>query len=373
MITERYMQPGQYTVPLTDEAPQQLLEQAVEFGHVVVMPQWVQHPARFSDADLLTAARYAGPVLETVWDGGGPAIRGQGMVWHLGDEEGKGPILETVKSFTAASISTVFDQSTGILPAAVKKGTITGTGAGTYTGDFGLETPLSAARTVCKTLDVHFRCRPDGYLDASLTTREEVYRYTPVVVAVRRGWGEDPMFKGLPVRRASTTRDAIGYATRSLVVDVADDGSEVTTQAASATHTYKDMHGNPLERTMRTVRPAAVLVDAATWLTGELAERSINDTQEVDTDKWELVGGSLTVGDMFWVYDPPSGLVDPANQIRFRGDLITPKRVRCLEADWPLVAGMGVYYRPSGAAITSANWTDLTRWVAWEATGDQES
>ncbi len=366
MITEHYMDPGTFHVPLRIDAPYDLLESVVEFGNLVITPQHINPPALIADADVLTAARYAGVVLETEWMDGGLSLRGQGMGWYLGDTDGKGPILETKLSFSAAALSAVLQTSTGVLPDAVTQGTITTTGLNTYTGIFQWETPISAIRTVMTDLDAHFRVNPNGTIDASLTTRDEVFAYTsPTVVVVRQGWGSDPTYDGVPSRRLVTRRDAYQFATKLLILDTQPDGTFTLVDSTTVAHSYQDIHGNALLRSAVISKPSTETVSVTNYMTNELALHAVNDEQEVDTDQYEISGGTLAVGDMFWIYDPPSGFVDTTNEVWFRGQTIWPKKTRLLEASWPVADGMGVYYRPD-TATTSAEWVDLTRYVNWE-------
>lgn len=367
MITEHYMNPGTFTVALREDAPYDLLEQVVEFGHIVITSQHFAPPALISDTDLLTAARYAGPVLETEWLDGGLNIRGQGMVWHLGDADGKGPIIEAERSFSAAALSAVLQTSTGILPAAVTQGTITTTGLSTFTGIFQWETPVEAIRTVMTDLDAHFRVNPNGSIDASKTTRDEVFKFTsPTAVVVRHGWGADPTYDGVPSTLLATRRDAFDFATKLLILDEQENGTFTLIDSTTVSHSYQDIHGNALIRSAVITKPATETVSVTNYMTNELALRAVNDEQEIDTDQYEISGGTLAVGDMFYIYDPPSGFVDTTNEVRFRGQIIWPKKTRLLEGSWPVADGMGIYYRPDTAS-TSADWLDLTRFVNWEA------
>lgn len=366
-LVESFMQPGQFTIPLKEEVDLfRVWEHIREFGTVVVLPQWCPHPVEHSDASLLLQARYRGVVLRPSWQTGNIHIWGQGLWWYLGDAFGRGPMIDTFQSFTAATMSTVI---TALLPSAVAAGTLTNTDLATYDGDHINETCSSAIRTVLKDLGAHARINPNLTFDACKTTRDEVYRITaPQVVAVRQGWGHDPNYRGIEAIRVETVRDASNWVDTAVVVDVDSEGASAVTATETTVHTYYDGRGNALTRTAQVMRPAADLVDPAGYLTNELAELTVADEQTVDTSQWEFTGGSLNVGDNFFVFDPPSGFIDESASIRFRGEVIWPKKVRCLEASVPLTVGMGVYYRPSGAAITSADWIDMTRWIQWEAT-----
>ena len=366
MITEHYMDPGSFHVPLKVTAPYDLLEKIVEFGNLVVTPQHINPPDVISDVDLLTAARYAGVVLEVEWADGALAILGQGMGWYLGDTDGKGPIIEAELSFSAATLSTILQTSTGVLPDAIEQGTITLTGLNTFTGLFQWELPIAAIRTVMTDLNAHYRVNPNGTIDASKTTQDEVFVFTsPSVVVVRHGWGSDPTYDGVPSRRLVTRRDAYEFVTKLLILDEEEDGTFTLVDSDTVTHSYKDIHGNALLRSVVISKPATEEASLTNYMTNELALLNVNDEQEIETDQYEISGGNLNVGDMFWIYDPPSGFVDTDNEIWFRGQTLWPKKTRLLEASWPVADGMGVYYRPD-TATTSADWIDLTRYIDWE-------
>lgn len=366
-IVEEYMQPGQFTVPLKEETDlYRVWERMAVFGHIVVTPQWIQHPRMHSDADLLAQARYTGVVLRTTWASGNIHVWGQGLWWHLGDHMGDGPKVDQFQSFTDDVPSDVLP---ALLPDAIAAGVITDTDAGDYTGDHYHESCSEAIRTVLKDRGMHARINPNFTFDACHQLRDEVYVITsPKVVAVRVGWGSDPIYEGVEAKRVETSRDASNWVSTVEVLDEDPDGFTAASFASSRTHSYFDGLGNPLTRTAYVSRSTDdELVNPAGYLENELLDRDVDDRQVVEADQWEFTDGSLNVGDNFYAFDPPSGLVDTANQARFRGELIWPKKVRCLEAGTPLTEGMGVYYRPSMATVVSADWIDVTRWVEWEA------
>ena len=365
MIHETYMQQGSFQVPLIRETPPSVFSTCVEFGHVVVAGQYLD-PALFADADLLSVARYAGPLLETRRTLDGYELAGASMVWHLGGPDGEGPSdLETPVTFSAAA-ATVVLAAAGLLPVSVTAGTITTTGINTYSGYHGFESPLDAIRTYCKPVGGHFRINPDGTLDFSAidATSGNPYVVAPTVVVVREDWGSDPAYQGVPVKGAETRRDATQFRTRIALIQEQDTAPGYYTLVSGSTRAavYKDIHGTNLDRTVWIDRSPSQDVDLDELLTTELDERDIDDVQEVDTDQYEIVGGDFKVGDLFYIYDPPTGFIDTANEIEFRGSIIWPKKTRLLQASWPLADGMGVYYRDSVGV-----YTDLTRWIRWEA------
>lgn len=365
-IVEEFMQPGQFTIPLSEETDlYRVWERMQVFGHIVVLPQWVQHPRMHSDAELLAAARYTGVVLRTTWASRNIHIWGQGLWWHLGDHHGDGPKIDTWLSYTDELPSDVFPD---LLPDGIALGTITDTDAGLYTGDHLHESCSEAIRTVLKDRGMHARINPNFTFDACHQLRDEVFLITaPKVIALRRGWGSDPEFEGVEAARVETTRDASNWVSTVEVLDEDPDSFTSAGFIGARSHTYFDGLGNPLTRTAYVSRATDDdLVNPGGFIENELLDRDVDDRQVLDAAQWELVNGSLNVGDNFYAFDPPSSLVDTANQVRFRGEFIWPKKVRCLEASTPLTEGMGIYYRPSAATVVSADWIDITRWVEWE-------
>lgn len=371
-IVERFHNPGSYTIRLApDKAPtSSILSSIREMGHIVILAQRVLHPAEFADADLLAAARYAGPVLETEWADRTLSIRGAGMPWHLADADGIGPIIANLTVYSAATLTTVLGQtgSGGILPPAITAGNIVTTDVGTYTGEFGsAELCRTALDTVTTALGIHWRVNPNGKLDACAVTRDDVYRVTPTAVRIRRGQGTDPTYQVSSPEDMLTRRDGWGWASRSILVETAASGAETVVALANvAANPYYDIHGNALIRNVRVERPTSEDVSYAGYLTNRLTEYVAFDELEIG-EETHLYHGEARVGDFIYVYDPPSGFVDTANEIHVRGQTIWPKKVRKVEDSWDIVPGMGVYYRPGGAAVTSADWIDLTRYVEWDA------
>ena len=124
-----------------------------------------------------------------------------------------------------------------------------------------------------------------------------------------------------------------------------------------------DLFGNPLVRRKKVSQDGSLYASATSYLDAELAASQVEAVTDIDTTAWELHGGRARVGDAIFVWDPP-GITDVANEITFRGSTIWPQSIRLLEASWPLVRGMGVWYRHYDGA-----YTDLTDSVDWESDG----
>lgn len=373
-VNERFEDPGSFNVRLDPElAPlDTILNQLKVMGHIVVTSQWHPHPAQYTEANLLAAARYSGVVLETEWGTDNISVRGAGNVWHLGDSYGNGPILsKTVDATGGVTIDNLFaalGTTNGILPPGITAGTITTTGAGSYTGTFyPSATALECVRTITAALNLHWRINPNWSIDVCLASRDEVFTVsTPKVVAVRRGFGSDPTYTGIEPTGLRTRENAWRWVSRSVIEAVSYSGvRSIAGFKDLSSNPYFDPQGNPLVRNVIQSGPNNSETSFSTFHDRTLADWTAFDEQEINTLQYEL-SGAFQVGDFINVYDPPSGFMDTTNPIWFRGQLIWPQKIRVLEDEWPLVEGMGVYYRPGGAAITTANWIDLTRYVRWD-------
>jgi hypothetical protein len=356
------MTQGSFEVRFALNAPLSLWDSFSKFGHIVVTPQWVDHRL-FDDPIMLGLARYSGVILNKELTEDGFGVSGAGMVWWLGDEEGKGDIIETKVALTS---STLDNAMTNLLPAAISKGTITEPAA-SYTGEHQWETPLDAVRTVVASMGCEYRVNPDGSLDAG--PNNSVYNIdTPVIVVTRsKRSGGDSLLRGVDVDTMSTSEDSRSYASRAIVIT--EDSDNVLTlvggQDRSPIPTEYDMNGNLIDRVLQ-LETSGSPVDVTLYLTTQMNEHVTVANMEISTEFYEIQNGDLRIGDAFWAFDPPA-FVDTANEVWFRGEPINPKKLRLIAASWPLRPGMGVYYRPPLAAPSAADdWVDVTSYIQWE-------
>lgn len=358
MITEVLQSPGSWEVTLSPATPVNLWNQLPKFGHIVLLSQYVD-PVQFSDADMLSAARYVGPLLTREIDYEGIKLSGQGMVWWLGDSDGKGQLIEQEVQLEDATLAYSLAQ---VIPNAITIGDVTEpTGSLTYTGVHQWETPLEAIRTICASLGCEFRVNNDGTLDAG--PKEDIFLIDDPQVVVTAGAGKDPIYLALDSEQMAISFDAEPLATRVIVV--AEDSDNVRTLVGYVDRipsiTELDIHGNAIERTYMT-ETLGEPVSVATYVLSALNDRSEIAEINITTSFREMVEGSFSVGDGFWAWDPPA-FVDTDNEIVFRGNIVNPRLLRLLSASWGLRTGMGVYYRPP---TTNPTYVDLTRWVVWE-------
>lgn len=378
-VREVFDNPGSWQLDLLSDTPPQVIKSITEMDHLVIHAQGneVTGPAGYTDATLLSEARYAGPILEIDLENASPVLRGAGMIWHLGDSLGNGPFMATSGgvTFTDANLSDVIDDyaNGGIIPASLTQGTVTDTASTQSLGTIPEgEIALTSFRVAMKAFGAHYRVNPDGTVDAGPTSSNEVYLVNEddggrLAVAIRSLSGSDPERTGLETERARSRRDATNWVSRVAIVDVAYDGStEIVDFSDRATNPYYDIRNNALVRNRVVGRPASDTISISQFYTSELEQNDLEESIDIDISQWEIADGKIEVGDFMYVYDPEAGITDSDNEIFFRGRWIYPKRIRILEADWPFTKGMGVYVRPGGSSVTAADWIDLTPYVRWE-------
>lgn len=328
-ITEAYMAPGDFTVTMRTETPH-LMKTVTRGGYLVITPQYLGDPRGYTDASLLAAARYTGIILDTRWRNGILTLEGAGMDWILGDLAGIGWGAPTV-SYSGDTLITIIALSTGtgIIPRAFTIGAVTN--ANTYTGSHSsTETVKQVITQVMADTSGHYRINPNGSIDASRVTNNDVFLNDPEMVLTREGWGSDALWIGAPVDELE---------------------SEVSIREwLSGGPTLYGITNNTIART-DTTSP-----DPTQEITGlEILSHQIRS----------LWSESFHVGDNVYVFDPGSGFTG-SDRIWFRGRKLQPSIHRLHEVTWPPVDGMGFYYRPGAGSVDTDDWIDLTATVATE-------
>ena len=359
-VTDVHRGIGDWSVQLREDTPPGVIGGLDWFGHVVFVPGRMD-PAERGD-ELLDAARYVG-ILRSVSTAGQPTIGGVGLAAWLGDEDGKGNVLEYPGvTLTGATFA---DAVRALLPPApndaVKEGTLYAGVSGTYTGVHMYQSSRTAIDYVCTTMGGEWRVTNRARLDAGPAA--SLFRMTPTCVIVRRGAGYDVTLKALP-GSISTTRDAKEYSSRVVLIAAALAGGT----ADAVTVPYKDLHGNTVKIT-RVVdeQDETLIANAPARASAALAEvDGIRDVVRLNVDDFDIAG-DFAPGDMVWVYDPDGGVYDTGQQVDFRGTVLQPKALRVKSVTWPVEDGYTVAYR-SGTGV----WTDLTPWVQWEDSGGGE-
>tara|TARA_B100001564_G_scaffold359984_1_gene384371 strand:+ start:3776 stop:7228 length:3453 start_codon:yes stop_codon:yes gene_type:complete len=393
-VTERLMGAGNFSVTFSQEqTPTAIIEAIKEWGHIVITPQEVDIDT-LSDSGILSAARYTGIILNRTLEEGSVSINGQGLELYMGDGQAKGMVIAEsnnvgkVRTYTGTTLAETLFNSTaqtnkplGIMrdeagnSQAITQGTITNP-AGTYTGSHFVETALSALKFVCEILNVEYKLNANGTLDAgpSANLFEGVGTSQPNSIIVKTAYGQDPEFEGVVPQGLRTEFDATDWVSRvdfTGEVGFFDTATDVAGEANLGTNPYKDLHGNALKRVgliQEPDVPEANLNTRATTLLNELSR--VKKVLNLDLEQYEVTG-DMKVGDFIYAFDPDVGFKDTAAdaaaesrslyEITFRGQTITPVKIRVLGITFPITSGMGCYFRDK-----DGNYTDLTQYVQYE-------
>jgi len=373
-VTQVHEALGQFEFELLGNVPREVLDSIQHFDHIAIIPGRID-PRQYGDG-CLDAARYVGVVRRRkIADDGRTnliqddiRISGVGMNFWLGDEDGKGAVIETPVEFTAASFNTVIN---ALVPDSVSIGTLH-TVTGSYSGRHVFETPRVSIQYVCETMStesvpVGYRVNNDASLDAG--PESDLFVTSPTCIIMRKGstQGEDMSMRALP-STVDMDIDMEDFTTRVVMLAESDGESLATGTAdigtvAPGVNVYKDLFGNTLALT-RLVNESDTIEENADTR-AELALRSVispHRTLTIATDDFDI-HGSFETGDYVWVYDPDSELLDLDNEVYIRGIRINPVKLRVTEMDFPITEGHTVAHRDK-----NGNWQDLTDYIHFEET-----
>jgi hypothetical protein len=349
---------GAWSIKLVADAPNGVLAQLDYFGHVAVIPGRL-NPVERGD-ECLSLARYVGVLRDFSTTDEEPTMGGPGLAMWLGDENGKGDVIETPGvTVTGASFATAIR---ALLPSheAITEGTIDTGVPGTITNTWMYTTPRAAIDYVCDTMGGTWRVTNTGTLDAGPAS--SLFRTTPSCIIARKDTaGYDMATKVLP-GRIQSTRSVKEYTSRVVLVAQALAGGI----AEASTIPYKDIHGNSVAIT-RVVDET----DETTYANAPGRAQAVLSlytgptyTTRLDVAEFDIAG-DIEPGDTVWVWDPQGGLVDESNEVVFRGRVLHPVAVQALSLTWPVTRGYTVAYRSNTGV-----WTDLSPWMNWESEGN---
>lgn len=352
------MLPGSWSLRLRDETPPSVLDvldlTTAAFGHIVITPAHVDVNGIDGWTVLVSLARYTGILRARPSQFG---LAGVGLAAWLGDEDGKGDVLETALTKTAG---TFVQWVTDLRPISLDAGTYN-TVAGSLTHAFINISRRTALDYVADYFGAEWRITPAGALDAG--TAAQLFVTNPTSIVQRRPGGRDLNINGI-TGQVETDRDMEDYTTRVVLLGDTATGSANISPAT----TYRDLNGNLVDWTR--------LIESHETKAGNentVAQAQLNRftaqrrAVKLRADAYDF-GNDVEPGDTIYVYDTEVGLFDTANQVEYRGDVLFPMKLRVLGFTWPIKQGMGVYFR---APDTAGTLTDLTDWIDWE-TGTTE-
>lgn len=363
---------GSFQFEILANVPREVLDGIQHFSHIAIIPGRMD-PRQYGDGNL-AAARYVGVVRRIKYADDGRTnliqddirLEGVGMEFWLGDDDGKGYIIESLTDFTGDNFQTVMDT---LRPASVSNGQIYSV-TGAYSGRHQYETPRSAIKYVCDTMSteqipVGYKVSNDAKLYAG--PEDQLFVTDPQCIIMRKGsiQGEDMFMRALP-STVDMDEDMEDFATRVVMLAESDGDTFATGTADIATvapgiNVFKDLQGNSLVLT-KLVSESDTLVENADTR-AELALREVIEphrTLTLAADDYDI-HGTFEAGDYVWVYDPDAGLIDLDNEVYIRGIRVNPLKLRVTEVDWPITEGFTVAHRDA-----DGNWTDLTDYIRWE-------
>jgi len=347
-VTEINKALGSWSLRLRQDTPRSVLNALEYLGHIAVMPGRV-NPIQYGD-NLLDAARYVG-----VYRGKDAqnefTIKGAGMAFWLGDEDGKGDVIESEVLLTAATFA---DAITAVLPpsGSIVAGTLVSPG-GTYNGRHIYETSRSALTYITDVFGAEWRVNNNGTLDAGPIA--SLFVTVPKALLIRKGEGADLSYRVMPGTMAMGN-DVEDYTTRVLLLAEGEGSTIATGSADAATVPFMDIHGNEVVLT-RLVSESGTSPGNADARAQLMLNRFSGSRHSVSLSTSEYdVKGEFAVGDYLYVFDPDTGFVDGANEIQWQGAVINPMALRCVEMTWPVPVGWTVGFRRS----TDGVWVDLS-------------
>jgi hypothetical protein len=351
-VTQRLMKPGSFRVQLKPGAPYSITSQVDVLDHIVITPVRLSTVRQFADADFLAAAVYTGVIIDRP---GRTSIDGCDPSWWLGTTTGRGVITSPTAVASSSTISLSAWLALVLPFNGITSGTVTNTSTTSRAGLYQWVTRREALDAICQAAGAEWVMQPDFTVDAAVSSTLFATADPAAVVTRKRGGPEGSRY-GLEAALLSQGRNATNIAT----------GATAVSAIASSTATQSIGFVTPANGTP----DLAMLVDArsedtnlSTLATAVLASAGSLKTSLNVSARSHNIPLRVKPGDGLYVYDPEAGIVDLANQIAYRGEIITPMKLRVQAMTWPIEAGMGVYLRQSGSTPT---YVDLTDWVEWE-------
>lgn len=371
MITEILGSLGSWSITLAEDTPDAVFGQINYFGHIAVIDGRVD-VERVGD-NLLKSARYVGVTRQISKPVGARTIGGSGMAYWLGDEDGKGDLIEGNPNyfFTAAKL---VDMLPSIIPTALTIGTVypQPDPAARFAGKFNFTTRREILQTVCDAFGVEFRVNGDGTVDVGTqaqlyTTLPTTTKRAPLIRRVSSGSDLDTI--AMP---GDLGVDGLAYDYTSRIVllgqttPASGTGVTIATGSAEVASPYRNLKGLPVVSTR--------LISESGTDSGSVAQRAqlqLNrynrtpTTLTVTAPEFEFEG-NFRAGDDAYVYDPDSGIVDNTREVSFRGEILHPAIIRVTGTSWRVRTGSQTVAFRTQAGV----WVDLTPFVTDESGTD---
>ena len=361
MITEHLMRPGNGSARFVPDVPVRVTDLIVNAMEGAGGPgcHLVVSPVRFDPVDVTVAQGLAGAAYT-----GRITKRPSRLSVEV---EGILAWLNTSHTAAINRTSGTPSQWIGDLAAnGLTAGTVTNTGATSVTRNFPayVASRREMLDAVAAAGSWEYRVRPDFKIDAAIPTTLFASHTNPTLVVTRKEEGPSGRFRGVEGGLLDQGLDDSQLRTRVTVL-AEGGGSTIAVGQATQTLALKTWDGSTPTLAEVVSSPVTPSASAAAIAQATLNLRGARRQVTVSSRTFALHRFARP-GDYVWLYDPASGLVDPTNQIDYRGETIGPAKVRLLSWTWPIEAGLGVYLLLNGA---TPRLVDVTPWIQWE-TGD---
>jgi hypothetical protein len=241
----------------------------------------------------------------------------------------------------------------------LSQGTVGTATAVTKTFEPYVTTHREALDAVMGLASAEYRIQPDFTVDSD--DADTLFGATPTVVVTRKAEGPDGAFRGVEGGLVDQNID-VSQIVSNVIALTEGAGSAITTGSSSNTPNLNAPKGSAPDLVVVISAPAEESANASTLAANYKTQQGKRTEVRIASTTHHLPR-HVVPGNYVYVYDPTTGLVDSSNQIQFRGETITPAKVRLLSYTWPIEQGVGVYLRSNESTPT---YTDLTDWVAWE-------
>jgi len=366
-VYQSLMADGDWSLRLKPETPMSIREaMSTPFAHVVVMPAPID-PSHFSDADILSNARYTGVALRP---GPGLEVSGRGLSWWLGDDNGTGssvvtPLTINTNSYNAAVTSIL---NAGVTQPLVLSGSSTGGFGANHNAEYNWLTKRQILDSVVRDFwNVEWKVNND--FTVSVSTAANLYTGSKAVITPKTTGYEDGRYGISGVARNNIDYEDFANQVYALSSDGVGDATSLV-----AANTFYDGRGFIVYR-QRFVDTPESAAGSRTVYAGNLASQAAAARYDynLQTSRYD-VSGKIQMGGYVSVYDPlngfikrntTTGAIDYSLPTRWRGEVIYPIDVRVVGMRWPVEEGMGVLWRNRNASGVS--YIDLTPYIEMES------
>lgn len=367
-FTEYVMKAGSWDLTLKEGTPRHILRQIdvrdAAFRQIVILPGRISLET-LDDPTILGLARYVG--IYRVQERNGLRMNGAGLPILLGDEDGKGDIMEATRSTVNGWLSQWYSN---LLPGGFITGSFLSPG-GSYPASFRLINFREAWDKLADYFDVEWRIRNTLHFDVGPV--DFLYGSQTRLLVVGKDSGISPgrdFFMNVVGGGTDLGVDMEDY-TSKVVYLTGDQDNPTFTTAGNDSTLYSRPTGHPLimDRKIEAWNdPTPNSNIMAAVQLGRFNKPRIYWSVEGGTYD---IGRDCPVGSRMYLYDPTNGLMDVTNEkLNIRGTEIYPVQTRLMGLTTPIKPGYGVYLR-NPIADAGANYIDLSPYVEYE-TGTQK-